>query len=186
MDDEEMKICITEEYIRIINIIKDKYDEDLSYCELKFSTPNEKALANYNFLNAEITFFILGGKYKDYKNIKEILIDAILHELAHAITDKYKLINTFFEDCHNISFGIVYYCLQREITGKTDGFYREYDMGEEFHIKSKKVDRKELDGLINHIKFDSINVLAAKSFKYAEYVREKILKTMTYKQWEKT
>lgn len=180
MTDIEAKIFITTCYKMIVRIIKQRFNEDLSSYQLRFAEKKNNCFASCGCIEQVITFYILGSEVDDDKNF---ILEAIIHELTHAICFRYGVTSPFFGGEHDLTFAFTCYSLQKKILGKNSNFFREYDIHEELGFKNLKVDEVMLTNIIKKNKFSTVKELLKKTFGYAEYVRKKILKTETFEEW---
>lgn len=188
MNKHELVELITKAYIAIVQMIYVRFGEDLSDYELCFDVEKNGSYAECNAPDKKITFFVLGSRNELHcpKYIKNFTLECIIHELTHAICDRYDLdlgdnnkYFMMFRDAHNIPFALVCYCLQREILGKRWEFYREYDFHEEEGIENLELDDFKISRLIRRMRFETVSDLAEQAKEMAHYVRVKILKTKT-------
>jgi hypothetical protein len=188
-----MKDFITKYHKEAIDVMKDRFNEDLSNYNIVFDNVKEDgcSLATCDNENKTITYYMDNwdiDRLNEHELIKQIL-EAIIHEQAHAICYKYGLCMEFNPKCidhHNISFALVVGCLEREILKKSTDLYNPYNLSQELGILERKiqVNPKAFENRIKSIKFNTIEQLSKQAFSYAENVREKY-KLLTHKQFNR-
>lgn len=183
MNKQETEAFLSGAYTHIVQLIKLRFEEDLSNVVFGFDEVQKGCIAEYRHLDNSIRFKKLEENVQ--YNDKTELLEVLIHELAHAICDRYDLCNSLLDGCHNFSFALVNYCLQRTLIGRRFGMFRLYDVQDETNIEKLDLIKFgiKFERVARQIEFDTIKELTKESHRCAEYMRKNILKTTTHAEW---